>query len=224
MLFLASIAFLVALSWTFPTDIVVRFERSVFLNGSVVERILVSDEHLKQQLEGSPVVRPIQDETLKRMVEYDQTTASHGSFIRLRECKLRGCEVVELSDRFQRNGRDYLILDSETGSWTKLIPEEHDLQHPAMIEAEPSIHLREECEDFIKQMNDYQNQEEFGLLRVMTPVLSSVLFIGFVLISLIFFKRHGEQTTAIMFHVCHVILLKNHCKPIKPLLMVSSQE
>ncbi|KAL0200379.1 hypothetical protein M9458_003566, partial [Cirrhinus mrigala] len=65
--------------------------------------------------------------------------------------------------RFQLNGKDYLILDSDTNSWTVLIPEAQDLKQSWTLQAKyaslEKIHLKEECEKFIKQMNDTQNQE-----------------------------------------------------------------
>lgn len=60
-------------------DIIIQFERSVLLNGTVVERILVSEANLKGQFDKQPVVRPIQDETLKMMVENDRESASKQS-------------------------------------------------------------------------------------------------------------------------------------------------
>ncbi len=47
------------------------------LNGTVVERILVSEANLKRQFDNQPVVRPIQDEILKMMVENDHESASN---------------------------------------------------------------------------------------------------------------------------------------------------
>lgn len=41
-----------------------------------------------------------------------------------------------------------------------------------------------------------------GVLRVMAPVLATFLFIVFVFMSLLIFKRHGKHTTGIMcWHV-----------------------
>ncbi|XP_016090896.1 class I histocompatibility antigen, Gogo-C*0203 alpha chain-like [Sinocyclocheilus grahami] len=164
LLFFVTFAFLVDLSWALPTDVIIQFERSVLVNGTVVERILVNDAHLKGQFDKQPVVRPIQDEVLKMMVENDHhVTASYGTYIRLRECKLRGYRVLQLSDRFQLNGKDYLTLDSDTDSWTVLMPEAQDLKQSWTLKAEQAslekIHLKEECEEFIKRRNDTQNQE-----------------------------------------------------------------
>lgn len=43
------------------------------------------------------------------------------------------------------------------------MPEAQDLKQPWTLKAEHAslekIHLKEECEEFIKQMNDTQNQE-----------------------------------------------------------------
>lgn len=61
----------------FLLDTVIQFERRVLVNGTVVERILVSNAHLKEQFDNKqPVVRPIQDQLLKMMVENDHHTAS----------------------------------------------------------------------------------------------------------------------------------------------------
>lgn len=89
--------------------------------------------------------------------------SGYGTYIHLRECKLRGYRVLQLSDRFQLNGKDYLSLDSDTDSWTALMPEAQDLKQSWMLKADyvslEKIHLKEECEEFIKQMIDTQNQE-----------------------------------------------------------------
>ncbi len=58
-------------------DIIIQFERSVLLNGTVLERILVSEANLKGQFDNQPVVRPIQDEILKMMVENYHESASN---------------------------------------------------------------------------------------------------------------------------------------------------
>lgn len=207
LLFVTFAAFLVDLSWALPTDIIIQFERSVLVNGTVVERILVSEANLKGQFDKQPVVRPIQDETLKMMVENDRESASYGTYIRLRECKLRGYRVLQLSDRFQLNGKDYLTLDSDSDSWTVLMPEAQDLKQPWTLKAEHAslekIHLKEECVEFIKQMNDTQNQEGLGVLRVMAPVLATLLFIGFVFMSLLIFKRHGHHPGGVLGSIIH---------------------
>lgn len=204
MLFVITFAFLVALSWAFPTDIVIQFERSVLVNGTVVERVLVNDAHLKGQ---QPVVRPIQDEVLKTMVENGHKTASYTTYTRLRKCKFRGHQVLQLSDRFQLNGRDYLILDPQTDSWTALMPELHNLKQPSMLGAESAslekIHLKDECEQLITEMNDTQNQEGFDVLRVMAPVLSMFLFITIVFISFLIFKRHGQHPGGVLGSIVH---------------------
>lgn len=57
-------------------DFIIQFERKVLINGTVVERILLSHPHLKGQFDNQPVVRPIQDEVLKMMVENDHAAAS----------------------------------------------------------------------------------------------------------------------------------------------------
>lgn len=203
MLLMVTFAFLVALSWAFPTDLVIQFERSV-VNGTVVERIFVNDAHLKGH---QPVVRPIQDEVLKTMVENSHKTAGYATYIRLRECKFRGYQVLQLSDRFQLNGRDYLILDPQTDSWIMQMPELHDLKQPSMPEAESTslekIHLKDECEEMIKEMNDTQNQEGFDVLRVMAPVLSMFFFVGFIFISFLMFKRHGQHPGGVLGSIVH---------------------
>ncbi|KTG33590.1 hypothetical protein cypCar_00032048 [Cyprinus carpio] len=207
LLFFVSFAFLVDLSWALPTDIIIQFERSVLLNGTVVERILVSDARLKGQFDKQPVVRPIQDEVLQMMVENYHATASYGTYIRLRECKLRGDRVLQLSDRIQLNGKDYLTLDSDTDSWTVLMPEAQDLKKSWTLKAEQAslekIHLKQECEESIKQWNDTQNQEGLGVLRVIFPVLATILFIGLVLISFLIFKRHGHQPGGVLGSIIH---------------------
>ncbi|KAF4117084.1 uncharacterized protein LOC131529589 [Onychostoma macrolepis] len=207
MLFFVTIAFLVDICWALPTDIIIQFERSVLLNGTVVERILVSEAHLKGQFDKQPVVRPIRDEILEMMVENDRQTASYSTYKRLRECKLRGYRVLQLSDRFQLNGKDFLSLDSDSDSWTVLKQEAQDLKQPWTLKAEHAslekIHLKEECEEFIKQMNDIQNQEGPGVLRVMAPVLATILFIGFVFMSLLIFKRHGHQPGGVLGSIIH---------------------
>ncbi|XP_050951967.1 uncharacterized protein LOC127154467 [Labeo rohita] len=208
MLVFVTFAFLVDLSWALPTDIIIiQFERSVLLNGTVVERILVNDTHLKGQFDEQPVVRPIQDEVLKMMVENDPASATFGTYIRLRECKLKGYRVLQLSDRFQLNGKDYLILDSDTDSWTVLIPEAQDLKQSWTLKAEyaslEKTYLKEECEEFIKQMKNTQNQEGLGVLRVMAPVLATLVFIGFVFMSLLIFKRHGHQPGGVLGSIIH---------------------
>lgn len=207
MLLFATFAFLVDLSWALPTDIIIQFERSVLLNGTVVERILVSDARLKGQFDKQPVVRPIQDEVLQMMVENYHATASYGTYIRLRECKLRGYRVLQLSDRFQLNGKDYLTLDSDRDSWTALMPEAHDLKKSWTLKAEHAslekTHLKEECEEFVKQINDAQNQEGLGVLRVMAPVLATFLFTVFVFMSLLIFKRHGHHPGGVLGSIIH---------------------
>ncbi|XP_073705772.1 uncharacterized protein [Garra rufa] len=209
MLFFVTFAFLITLdlSSALPTDIIIQFERSVLLNGTVVERILVNDAHLKGQFDEQPVVRPVQDEVLKMMVENDHGSASFGTYIRLRECKLKGYHVLQLSDRFQLNGKDYLILDSDTDSWKVLIPEAQDQKQSWTLKAKHAslekIHLKEECEEFIKQMNDTQNQEGLGVLRVMAPVFATFLFIGFVFMSLLIFKRYGHQPGGVLGSIIH---------------------
>ncbi|XP_059358129.1 uncharacterized protein LOC132096654 isoform X2 [Carassius carassius] len=205
--FFATFAFLVDFSWALPTDIIIQFERSVLLNGTVVERILISDANLKGHFDQQPVVRPIQDEVLKMMVEKDHETSSYGTYTRLRECKLRGYRVLQLSDRFQLNGKDYLTLDSDSDSWTVLMPEAQGLKKSWTLKAEctslDKTHLKEECEEFIKQINDAPNQEGLGVLRVMAPVLCTFLFIGFVFMSLLIFKRHGEHTSCVLGSIIH---------------------
>lgn len=209
MLFFVTVAFLVTLDlcWALPTDIIIQFERSVLLNGTVLERILVSEAKLKGQFDNQPVVRPIQDEILKMMVENDHESASYGTYIRLRECKLRGYQVLQLSDRFQLNGKDYLTLDSDSDSWTVLMPEAQDLKQSWTLKAEQAslekFNLKEECEEFMKEMDDTQNQEGIGVLRVMAPVLATVLFISFVFMSILIFKRHGHQPGGILGSVIH---------------------
>ncbi|KAK2901148.1 hypothetical protein Q8A67_009263 [Cirrhinus molitorella] len=210
MLLFVTFAFLLTfdLSWAFPTDIIIQFERSVLLNGTVVERILVNDAHLKGQFDEQPVVRPIQDDVLKMMVENDHASASVGTYIRLRECKLKGYRVLQLSDRFQLNGEDYLTLDSDTDLWTVLVPEAQDLKQSWTLKAENAslekIHLKKDCEEFIRQMNDTQNQEDLGVLRVMAPVLATFLFIGFVFMSLLIFKRQGVLGSIIHYPAHHL--------------------
>ncbi|XP_067309220.1 uncharacterized protein [Pseudorasbora parva] len=177
-------------------------------NGTVVERILVSHAHLKSQFNNTqPVVRPIQDDVLKMMAENGHDTASYGTYTRLRECKLRGYRVLQLSDRFQLNGRDCLTLDPETNSWTVLMPEVQDLKRSWTLEAEHTslekTHLKEECEDFMKQMNNTKNQEGLDVLRVMAPVLATFLFFGFVFISHLIFKRHGRQPGGVLGSIIH---------------------
>ncbi|XP_043114000.1 uncharacterized protein LOC122358258 isoform X2 [Puntigrus tetrazona] len=189
-------------------DVCVQFERSVLVDGTVVERVLVRDEHLKGQLDEQPVVRSIKDEVLRMMAENHRETASYGTYMRLRECRLRGYQVLQLSDRFQLNGTDYLSLDSDSDSWTALMPEAQDLEKLWTFKVEHAslekIHLKEECEAFIKQMNDNQNQEEHGVLRVIAPVLAAFFFIGFVFISLLIFKRHaGHQPGGVLGSIIH---------------------
>ncbi|XP_067219890.1 uncharacterized protein [Chanodichthys erythropterus] len=207
MFFIVTFAFLLALSWALPKDFIIQFERKVLINGTVVERILLSHPHLKGQFDKQPVVRPIQDEVLKMMVENDHATAIFGTYIRLRECKMRGYQVLQLSDRFQLNGRDCLTLDPESDSWTVLMPEAHDLKQSWTLEAEHTslekVHLKEECEEFMKQMNDTQDQEGHGVLRVMAPVLATFLFFGFVFISHLIFKRHGQQPGGVLGSIIH---------------------
>lgn len=59
-----------------------------------------------------------------------------------------------------------------------------------------------------------------GVLRVMAPVLATFLFIGFVFISHLIFKRHGKLTAGIMCCVTCVLVNKHHCKPVKSLPMI----
>lgn len=209
MFFVAFAFLLVDLSLALPKDTVIQFERRVLVNGTVVERILVSYAHLKEQFDNKqPVVRPIQDELLKIMVENNYHTASYGTYTRLRECKMRGYQVLQLYDRFQLNGRDCLSLDPETDTWTVLMPEAQDLKQLWTLEAEHTslekTDLKEECKDFIKQMDDTQNQEgHVGVLRVMAPVLATFLFIGFVFISLLISKRHSQQPGGVLGSLIH---------------------
>ncbi|XP_051990374.1 uncharacterized protein LOC127649359 [Xyrauchen texanus] len=204
-----TLAFLVDLSWALPKDIVIQFERSVLVNGTVVEKVFVngaSASYLKGQLDNQPVV--INDEALRKIVEIERATAINVTYIRLRECQLRAYRVFRLSDRFQLNGKDYLALDSETGTWTVLEPEASGLKQTWELEAEHGsleyTHLKEECEELIKLMNDdIQNQEGLGVLRVMAPVLVIFLFIGFAFISLLIFKRHGQQPGGVLGSIIH---------------------
>ncbi|XP_051556831.1 uncharacterized protein LOC127442674 [Myxocyprinus asiaticus] len=203
-----TLAFLVDLSWGLPKDIVIQFERSVLVNDTVVEKVLVngaSASYLKGQLDDQPVV--IKDEALRKIVEIERATAINVTCIRLRECQLREYRVLRLSDRFQLNGKDYLALDSETGSWTVLEPDAIGLKQTWALEAERAsleyTHLKEECEELIKLMNDTQNQEGLGVLRVMAPVLTTFLFIGFVFISFLIFKRHGQQPGGVLGSIIH---------------------
>lgn len=81
---------------------------------------------------------------------------------------MRGYQVLQLFDRFQLNGRDCLTLDPETDTWTLLMPEAQDLKQLWTLEAEHTslekTDLKEECKDFIKQMDDTQNQE--GMMNI----------------------------------------------------------
>ncbi|KAK7158951.1 hypothetical protein R3I94_005325 [Phoxinus phoxinus] len=212
MLFITFAFLLVALSWALPMDTVIQFERRVLvngtMNGTVVERIIVRHGHLKEQFDKQPVVRLIQDELLKMMVENDHHTAGYGTYTRLRECKMRGYQVLQLYDRFQLNGRDCLTLDPETDTWTVLMPEAQDLKQFWTLEAEHTslekTDLKEDCKNFIKQTDDTQNQEEgVGVLRVLAPVLATCLFIGFVFISLLISKRHSQQPGGVLGSLIH---------------------
>ncbi|CAM4594202.1 unnamed protein product [Leuciscus chuanchicus] len=207
--FIAFTFLLVTSLTALPMDTVIQFERRVLMNGTVVERILVSNAHLKEQFDNKQtVVRSIQDQLLKIMVENDNHTASYGTYTRLRECKMRGYQVLQLYDRFQLNGRDCLTLDPETDTWTLLMPEAQDLKQLWTLEAEleslEKTDLKEECKDFIKLMDDTQNQEgRVGVLRVIAPVLATCLFIGFVFISLLISKRHSQQPGGVIGSVIH---------------------
>ncbi|XP_051553092.1 uncharacterized protein LOC127440507 isoform X2 [Myxocyprinus asiaticus] len=203
--FILTLAFLVDLSWGLPKDIVIKFERSVLVNGSVEERILVNGA--AREFDDQPVVRLIKDEALGMIVKNEHATSINGTYIRLRECKLREYRVLRLSDRFQLNGKDYLALDSVTGSWTALEPEARNLQTWARAaECLEKTQLKEECEEFIKLMNDTQNKEGLGVLRVMALVLTTFLLIGLAFISLLIFKRHGQQPGGEKSHIVYQML------------------
>lgn len=98
-----------------------------------------------------------------RRSEFTFTFSDNGTYIRLRECTLRGYQVFALSDRFQLNGKDYLYIDPDAVSWTVLVPEPSDVKKMWALETElaglEKSHLKEDCEEFIKQMNDNGNQE-----------------------------------------------------------------
>lgn len=54
-------------------DIVIQFERSVSINGTIVERISIngaSDSYLKGKSAKHPVVRPIQDDALRIIMKH----------------------------------------------------------------------------------------------------------------------------------------------------------
>lgn len=79
--------------------------------------------------------------------------------MRLRECKLRGNQVFELSDRFEMNGKDYLALDPDDDAWTVLVPEARDVKKMWALATAEKSHLKEDCEEFLKQMDDNGNQK-----------------------------------------------------------------
>ncbi|XP_039533586.1 uncharacterized protein LOC120482905 isoform X2 [Pimephales promelas] len=142
------------------------------------------------------------------MVENDHHPASYGIYTRLRECKMQGYQVLQLYDRFQLNGRDCLTLDPETDTWTVVMPEALHLKQLWTLQGEHTslekTDLKEECKDFIKQMDDIQNQEgHVGVLRVMIPVLAISLFIGFIFISLLISKRHSQQPGGVLGSLIH---------------------
>lgn len=89
--------------------------------------------------------------------------SDNGTYIRLRECTLRGYQVCGLSDRVQLNGKDYLTLDPEAVSWKVLVPEASDIKKIWALEIElaghENSHLKQDCEEFFKQMNENGNQE-----------------------------------------------------------------
>lgn len=209
MIFVLTLALLLTLSWGLPKDLVIQFKRSVLMNGTVVERIIVNgafDSYLKGQ---HPVVRvrPIKDEALRMIVERDRATTNNCTYMRLRECNLRGYEVLRLSDRFQRNGRDYLVLEPQADSWTVLVPEANDLKKTWALETDltrlEKTHLKEDCEEFVKQMNDKQNREELEVLRVVAPVLTTAVFFGFVFTSILMFKRQGQHPGGVIGSIIH---------------------
>nr|XP_055058451.1 uncharacterized protein LOC129442424 [Misgurnus anguillicaudatus]XP_055058481.1 uncharacterized protein LOC129442439 [Misgurnus anguillicaudatus] len=206
MIFVLTLALLLPSSWGLPRDLVIKFERSVLTNGTVVERIVV-DGAFDSSMGQHPVVRSTKDEALRMIVERDRATANNCTYMRLRECNLRGYEVLRLSDRFQMNGRDYLVLEPQADSWTVLVPEANDLKKTWALETDltrlEKTQLKEDCKEFVKQIDDKQNQEELEVLRVIAPVFTTAVFLGFVFTSILMFKRQGQHPGGVIGSIIH---------------------
>ncbi|KAJ8357874.1 hypothetical protein SKAU_G00206680 [Synaphobranchus kaupii] len=127
---------------------------------------------------------------------FNHTTANNHTYQRTRECLLEGRRVLQVSDRIQYDGAEYLSLDSAANTWTAAVSQALALKQQWGWDngrtEKHKIHLEDGCTELIKAFSRDENPApDTSLGVILIPILVIVVFCQFIFS--FFISRHGSN-------------------------------